>query len=573
MSYILGLGGPYYHDGSACLIDGSGNLIAFVEEERFTRRKHNKDSRSCTRSAAYCLTRAGIRLEEVDEIAVGWNPYWPAPAEYINDADLIQELLHPTAFAGYTPSRLRIIGHHLAHAASAFYPSGFAESAVLVVDGSGDGISTSIFHGTAAGLELIRQFPFSQSLGWFYETAAEHLGLGDWTSSGKLMGLAAYGRPRYSLEFLRSEWECGYLLDLSNYGIGPEEDVADGYADLSYYRRLKQAYAAAFTELGVPAHSRMQAYDVVGGRMAADTGFTQDQADLAASVQSALERSLLHLAHAVLTATGSSRLCIAGGVGLNCSANGVLHRQSGAKHLFVQPVSSDAGCAIGAAMECARQAGGMGLPAAPLTHAALGAAFTDEAICRTLDQLQIRYTYLGGDIANRAAQSLIDGSIIGWFQGPCEAGPRALGHRSILADPRNTTSRDRINRDIKRREMWRPLAPSILSSAAEDLIVDPGPTDFMIVAYEATDWARSVIPATIHVDGSLRPQTVSGETNGCYADLIAIFGTQTGVPALLNTSFNHEDEPIVCTPTDAVRTFFSTPLDALALGGCWVTKE
>ncbi|MGH7481299.1 MAG: carbamoyltransferase N-terminal domain-containing protein, partial [Longimicrobiales bacterium] len=366
MGYMLGLGGPYYHDTSACLVDDTGTIVAFVEEERFTRRKHNKDSRSCTQAAAYCLAQAGIGLHEVDEIAVAWNPGWPQPADHIADLDLIRELLGPSYFSGYTPARLTIIQHHLAHAASAFYPSGFAESAVLVVDGSGDGISTSLYHGTPTGLDVLRQYSFTQSLGWFYETVAEHLGLGDWTSSGKLMGLAAYGQPAYDLSFLRIGHDDGYLLDLSRYGLPPTEDATDDYLNLRYYRRLKHAYAAAYTDLGVPTHRRTPHYDPTTGRMTADTGFTVEQANLAASAQHALERCLLHLARTALTQTGSTQLCVAGGVGLNCTANGVLSRHSGAEHLFVQPAAGDAGCALGAALECLRRAGRLPVPGTPL---------------------------------------------------------------------------------------------------------------------------------------------------------------------------------------------------------------
>ncbi len=572
MGYVLGLGGPYHHDSSACLADDTGAILAFVEEERFTRRKHNKDSRSCAQSAAYCLAKAGIRLEDVGEIVVAWNPGWPERAGHITDRELIRELLAPGYFNGYTPRSLTIVDHHLAHAASAFYLSGFADSVVLVADGSGDGVSTTVYHGTAAGLKVLRQYPFTQSLGWFYETVAEHLGLGDWTSSGKLMGLAAYGQPRHELKFLRTSHDDGYLLDLSRYGL-PAVDETANYTNFTYYNRLKRAYSSAFTDLGVPAHHRPATYDLATGRMIADSGFTPDQADLAASAQHALERCLLQLAKGALTQTRSTRLCVAGGVGLNCSANGVLRQRSGAKALFVPPTPGDAGCAIGAALECLRRAGRLSVPYTPMITTALGPAFTDDQIRETLDRTQIPYSYHGDDIVDPIAHALAAGSIVGWFQGPTEAGPRALGHRSILADPRTIATRDRINRDIKRREMWRPLAPSILAEAAEKLIAEPGPADFMVISYPATDHARATIPATVHVDGSMRPQIVQEATNPRYARLLGAFEAETGVPALLNTSFNHEAEPVVCTPTDALRTFFTTELDALALGGFLITKS
>ncbi|MGH3624626.1 MAG: carbamoyltransferase family protein, partial [Sciscionella sp.] len=542
------------------------------EEERFTRRKHNKDSRSAANAAAYCLGHAGIRLDEVNEIAVAWNPHWPSSADHITDIDLIRELLDPAYFGGHTPARLTIIEHHLAHAASAFYLSGFPDAAVLAVDGSGDGVSTSLYHGTETGLRLVQQFPFTQSLGWFYETVAEHLGLGDWTSSGKLMGLAAYGQPTYDLDFLRVGHDDGYLLDLSRYGLPPELDASGDYLNLAYYRRLKHAYASAFTDLGVPAHRRDRRYDRAAGRMVADGAFTPAQANLATSAQRALERCLVYLARSALAETGNTRLCVAGGVGLNCSANGVLHRSSGASDLFVQPAAGDAGCAVGAALECLRRAGHLAIPGPPMVSAALGPSFDDDTIRDTLDSYQLSHTYHGENIAAPVAQAIAAGSVVGWFQGPAECGPRALGHRSILAAPRTPATRDHINREIKRREMWRPLAPSILDTALKDFVDEPGPADFMIVAYPATDHAQAAIPATVHVDGSLRPQAVNDITNPRFAQLLRAVGTETGTPVVLNTSFNTDTGPMVCTPTDALRTYFSTPLDALAIGGFLLTK-
>ncbi|GLL02125.1 carbamoyltransferase family protein [Dactylosporangium matsuzakiense] len=573
MGYTLGLGGPYHHDASACLVDDAGAIVAFVEEERLSRRKHNKDSRSCTRAAAFCLSSAGIRLPEVSDVVVAWNPHWPVPTDRITDTDLIGEILDPQHFGGYRPAALEIVDHHLAHAASAFYPSGFPESAVLVADGSGDGVSTSLFRGHAGGLELVHQYPFTESLGWFYETVAEYTGLGDWTSTGKLMGLAAYGSPVHEFDFLRVAHD-GYCIDLSGYGL-PAGAVPDGdYRDLAYYRRLKKAYGAAFAALGVSQRRTYAGYDGSSGRFGgAGDGFAAEHLNLAASAQQALEQCLLSLARTALSAADSSRLCVAGGVGLNCSANGVLQRNCGATEFFVQPAAGDAGCAIGAALEHVRRAGRLSVPGVAMRSAALGPAFDDGAIGAVLDACGVRYAYHGDDIVAPVARALAADRIVGWFQGATEAGPRALGQRSILANPGTVASRDRVNCDIKHREMWRPLAPSILAEASAKLITDPGAADFMIVAYQATDEAREVLPATVHVDGSLRPQIVDPMINPLFAGLLRAVGDETGVPAVLNTSFNHEAEPIVCTPIDSLRTFFSTPLDMLAIGGFLVTKD
>ncbi len=571
MATVLGLGGPYYHDASACLVV-DGQVVAFAEEERFSRRKHHKDSRSCAMAAAYCLSEAGITLAEVDEIAIAFNPSWPEPSETCTDAELIAELLDPALFGYHRPRQVTVIEHHLAHAASAFHPSGFAEAAVLVVDGSGDGVSATLAHGTADGLKVLQQFPFSQSLGWFYETVAEHLGLGDWTSSGKLMGLAGYGNPdRYRLDFLTAR-AGGYHLDLSRYGIRPDESVEDQYTDLRYYRRLKTAYATAYTDLGIPPHRRARTY--TDGRIIPDTGYRPEHADLAASAQRLLEQCLTELAREALTATGTTRLCIAGGVGLNCSANGRLAALRGVEELFVQPAAGDAGCAIGAALEVSLRRGDLTLPGPAMTTAALGPAFTPGSIRSALDDFGLPYRDLGDDLATAAAGHLALGRTIGWFQGRMEAGPRALGRRSILADAHDPRSRDHINDSVKNRESWRPLAPALLEETAPDLIGTAVPHPFMIVARPATESARHLIPAAVHTDGTLRPQTVARDDTDPYAALLASFAEQTGrPPALLNTSFNHEREPIVCAPRDAIATFAVGPLDALAIGPFLVRKD
>jgi carbamoyltransferase len=561
---ILGLGGPYYHDASAALVV-DGQIAAFAEEERFSRRKHHKDSRSCATAAAFCLAHAGLRLADVDEIGIAFNPAWPKPADTCQDADLIAELLDPAAFDGHRPKQVRVVEHHLAHAASAFYPSGFPDAAVLVVDGSGDGTSATIAHGTPAGIETLRTFPFTQSLGWFYETVAEHLGLGDWTSSGKLMGLAAYGKPRVPLHFLTPQ-PGGYRLDLSRYGLRPHEPVDDQYTDLRYYQRLKRAYAAAYTDLGIPAHRRARRWDPATGRAVEDPGYLPAHADLAASAQQRLEECLIELADAALAATGTRRLCLAGGVALNCSANGRIAALPEVDELFVHPAAGDAGCGLGAALHLALQRGDLAVPAPPQRSAALGPEFNAASVRAVLDAYHLPYLE-PADLPAQLAEQLADGAVAGWFQGRMEAGPRALGQRSILADPRHRATRDRINDTIKNREPWRPLAPALLTDAAPQLLGTTTEHPFMIVARPATDRAREAIPAAVHIDGTVRPQTVAPDRHDPYAALLAAFAEHTDAPAaLLNTSFNHEAEPIVCTPRDAVRTFAASPLDVLAIG-------
>jgi carbamoyltransferase len=561
------LGGGYYHDASACLVE-DGLIVAFAEEERFSRRKHHRDSRSASRSAAYCLGVAGIRLEEVSQVVIAWNPGWPAPAEEIRDGELIRELLDPAYFGGHVPDRFRLVDHHLAHAASAFYCSGFEEAAIVVVDGSGDGTSTSTWRGTSGGLHRIREYPFTDSLGWFYETVAEHVGLGDWTSSGKLMGLAAYGNPVYDFDFLHEERD-GFRMDLGRYGL-PDLSPAD-YLSGRAYGAVKAAHSTALEALGVPRQPLLVTPDPYGSwRRSVALG--QPQMDLAASAQSVLERCVLNVCTDALRCAGSSRLCLAGGVALNCAMNGVLWRRSGASHLFVQPVAGDAGCAIGAALATSR-ASGM-VTGQRLESVALGPSFSDEVITNVLDSCNVRYQELSHDrLIERLVPRLREGSIVGWFQGALEAGPRALGHRSILADPRSVQVRDRVNREVKAREAWRPLAPSLLESSADRMLEGRGPSEFMIVACRATDAARAMMPGTVHVDGSVRPHVVSRTCDPLYADVIASFSAETDVGALLNTSFNVESEPIVCSPLDALRTFYGSGLDLLVMGNLVVDKD
>ncbi|WP_280299437.1 carbamoyltransferase family protein [Nocardia abscessus] len=556
MGYVLGLGGPYYHDASACLV-ADGQPVAFAEEERFSRIKHHRDSRSAASASAWCLQQAGLRWGDIDEVAVAWNPHWPTPADHITDTELITELLGP-ATGPDRPRRLSIVGHHLAHAASAFYPAGVADAAVIVVDGSGDGMSTSIHHGTATGLRTVRAFPFTQSLGWFYQFATEHAGLGGWTNAGKLMGLAAYGQPRFDLNFLQPT-SSGYHLDLTAYGLAPETDETTRYSDLSYYRDLRRTYGKAFTDAGIPAQPP-----------AGHDAHRAIAADLAASAQLLLQRCLVSVVAAALEETGATAVCLAGGVALNCTTNGILARTPDIESLFVQPAASDAGCALGAALECAHRRGERAVPGPRQTHALLGPSFDNRAIETALHTAGVAYS-TPSDIAVTAARLLAEGKVIGWHHGRAEAGPRALGARSILADPRTTALRDRINLAVKRREFWRPLAPSMLELGAWTT-TPSAPAEFMTVAHDATPAARQQIPGVVHVDGTMRPQRVDPGLQPAYARLIQAFEAETGIGVVLNTSFNGPAEPIVHSPADALRSGARLGLDAIVIGDYLITS-
>lgn len=571
MSLILGLGGPYFHDSSAALITEDGTILAAAEEERFSRRKHNRDSRQCSSAAAFCLAHAGVSLRDVSEVVVAWNPMWPTLNEDSSDSELIREFIDPSYFRGYCPDRVTIVPHHLAHAASSFYLSGFEDAGVIVVDGSGDGVSTTTFKGSTEGLSATTEYPFTQSLGWFYESVAEHIGLGDWSSVGKLMGMAPYGTSRYDFPFANVTND-GYSIDLSMYGLASSRNYQDSYTNMQYYHELKRAYWRCFEDLGIAHQPRAHVYDIQSGRINTPEAshIQQQHADLAASAQEFLERSLLSLARTALRLADSVNLCIAGGVGLNCSANGVLNRESGAKELFIQPAAGDSGCALGCALEVARRRGTLSRKPT-MNSVSLGPQFSNAEIDYVLRKFALDYKECSGEIASETAALLAGGAVVGWFQGRAEFGPRALGFRSILGNPMSVASRDRINRDIKGREMWRPLAPSILNRCANDYVMNLSNADFMIVAATATEQAVKDIPATVHVDGTVRPQFVS-EAHQEYWELLNAFESLTGVGAVINTSFNSDSEPIVNTPGDAIRMFYSSPLDALAIGDFLLTK-
>ncbi len=567
MGYFLGLGGPYRHDASAALIDESGTIVAFAEEERFTRVKSNVGSRAVGHAARYCLEEAGIGLHDLQGVAVGWNYRWPEDERPITSDSLIAEMLPPLMVGG-TVRQIEIVNHHLAHAASTFYCSGYARSAVVIVDGSGDGLSTSIYLGDESGLTLLESMPISQSLGFFYESFSGHIGLGGRSGAGKMMGLAAYGTPRFDFDFVTTD-ETTYHLDLTRYGLPPSGPEVLDYENFTYLRTLKGTYGKAIEELGVDRFVRPPTWSRTRSGFALEMDYLQVHADLAASAQQALERCILAVCRRALELTASDNLCLAGGVALNCSANGFVRRQLPVD-LFVQPVANDAGVAIGAAQELARRAGHTAHPRR-LRDTALGPGFDAGTLRQELERLGVSFSE-PADIADACASALEQNRIVGWFQGRSEAGPRALGSRSILGNPTSSATRERINRRIKHRDAWRPLAPSMLASAAYRYVDDPRSADFMIVAHQATEQAREEVPAVVHQDGSVRPQLVDPSVKPLYANLLSQCESRLGVPVVLNTSFNLENEPIVNSPLDAVRTFSTSELDALAIGPFWVTK-
>jgi carbamoyltransferase len=550
--YVLGLSGGYGHDPAAALVDGS-SVIAAVEEERFTRRKH-AFGQVPVHSVAHCLGAAGIELEELGCIAIAWQPVHPPPWP----TKLHEDLLAHAFFRGRRAPPVEIVSHPLAHAIVAFRASAFEEAAVLIVDGQGDGISTTLAHGTSAGVKLLEHYEIEDSIGFFYWALTTHLGW-EWGEEGKVMGLAPYGSD----------------------GRGPEafELLSDGYAARvrpacaeGHFRRGRAVFAAwrRFIEEahGPPATVHFP-LDPLTQRPRRSLELTDRQRDTAAWGQGELERVLCHLAALAIKRTGSRKLVFGGGSAYNCTANGRLRADPAIEDLYVFPASGDAGTAVGAALAIADPSGTR-IDGAPVEHAAFGPAFGDDDVARLLRDSGIE-ARRSDDVAAETARLIASGRIVGWFQGRMEIGPRALGNRSILASPKSRATRDRVNA-IKGRELWRPLAPSLLADAAGQYLVDGRPAPFMLTATQVREDRRERIPAVVHVDGSCRPQTVNPHAGTRYAELLARVGELTGDPVVLNTSFNIGEEPIVLSPRDAVRSFFVSGLDALVLGNSIVEK-
>jgi carbamoyltransferase len=556
------------HDSSAALVR-DGRLVAAAEEERFTRRKHDGDVP--VNAIAWCLAEARISMRDVDVIAYPDHPFRTGPHSQLAEMtwETLDELIragrarprsriHKAAIAAGTALRIpfdsgmnpmvaegfrvlrerygklpkvRFYGHHEAHAAAAFLTSGFEEAAVVTLDGRGGPISGATWHATKQTLRRTDETPYTNSLGWFYRDCTRYAGLGDF-GEGKLMGLAPYGDRNSQRERVARVIESG----------GSE-----------WFRYKSPPDAAT---LGFPPRGDASVLD-------------QPYPDFAAAVQSALEAGYETAVRATLVEEPSDNLCLGGGVAMNCSANGRLLQSRLAKRIWVFPASGDAGLAVGASLLAARDAGELTRRREDSPY--WGPSWTDdECLAAIRAQPGVSSDYRD-DVAAHAAQRIASGEIVGWFQGRMELGPRALGNRSILADPRTVAMRDKVNR-VKGREQWRPLAPSVLAERAADWFVDVPPNAFMLFAVQCTTLAREKAPGIVHVDGSARPQPVTRELNDRYHDLIAAFERITGVPIVINTSFNAAGEPIVCSPHDALRTFMATDLDALVLGRHVVTK-
>jgi len=573
--YFLGIfeGGV---DPAAGLVS-EGKLLAFAEEERFLRNKHAKGWYP-TRSIRYCLDEAGIGLEDVSAIALNWDvpsytdgtmreffeqlrAEWPVDQRTIGWQNALLKQFSEGAVEARHTTALRkafgatkippIIGipHHYVHAMHAFMQSPFEQALCLTVDGSGDQFCTVLWHCDGDTVVPIYELPMPHSLGWFYAAATEYLGFEAYDGEYKVMGLAAYGKPDPEIRaavgriLYAAEDGIGYRIDPTMIHYGPH-NWSDRFTD----------HLPAL--MGRPPRTENEP-------------LTEWHFNFAYAVQDALEQAAMRLVSYGQRKTGLTNLCISGGVGLNVKMNTRLFEVDGISRIFPHPLCSDSGAAAGAALvACWQQTG---VRPEKLETLALGNEQDDSQIEQMLQRCGIRYER-SNDIAQSVAAELAEGRVVGWFQGRMEAGPRALGQRSILADPRTVESRDRVNAVIKYREPWRPFCPSMKAEAAPEYLEQWDDAPFMVIAFRAKPKLSADAPAIVHVDETVRVQMVRQEVNPLYHRLLDSFEKITGVPVLLNTSFNVKGEPIVCSAVDAVRTFHGTGMDTLALGNFMIRK-
>jgi carbamoyltransferase len=594
--YSLGVS-AFYHDSSAALLV-DGQIIAAAQEERFTRKKH--DPAFPAQAIGFCLAQAGIALSDVDQVIFydkpflrferlletylalaprGFTSFRRAMPVWLREklfqkSLLIQELKKLAPDVRWA-DRLLFSEHHLSHAASAYYPSPFDEAVVLTLDGVGEWTTTSAAIGRGGSLQVLREIHFPHSLGLLYSAFTYHAGFRVNSGEYKLMGLAPYGTPRYA-DLIRQ-----HLIDIKNDG--------------SF--RLNQEYFDYCTGLTM-TNARFDALFGRPARRADHDPIEVFHMDMAASVQQVTEEVVLRLARSLAAETGIKNLCLAGGVALNCVANGKLLADGSFERLWIQPAAGDAGGALGAALiayyshaEAKPRVASSEMDA--MQGAYLGPEFSDDEIAECLTDLGACFHRLDeADLIAQTAAALADGQAVGWFQGRMEFGPRALGGRSILADPRGQETQKTLNLKIKFRESFRPFAPSVLREHLGDWFNLDCDSPYMLLVAEVAEKhrhplgvaeqalqgldqlgvARSDIPAATHVDYSARVQTVHHTTNPRYHALLSHFHLLTGCPVLVNTSFNVRGEPIVNSPNDAFRCFMGTGLDLLAIGNFLLHK-
>lgn len=550
--YVLGINAAF-HDAAAAILK-DGQLIAAAEEERFTHIKHGK--RPIPFSAYelpfhaidYCLKEAGIHLKDVSHIAYSFDPDVNRIGVYPGNDDIFLDAIRHAPhhlvsgyphhlqqrFDGITTNNFtwHFIDHHIAHAASAFLVSPFESAAILVLDGRGENAGTSYYTGKGTDIKKISEVLVPHSLGLLYEAITTHLGFLHSSDEYKVMALASYGKPVY--------------LDAFRNMITVKEDgnyiIESGDFETLFGKARKR-----------------------------NEPLTQHHFDVAHSLQKVLEETVLTLVNWLHNTTSEENLCMAGGVALNCVLNAVIRDKGPFKNVWVQPAAGDAGTALGAALYADMQHRSDAKRTFEMQHAYWGPSFSDEDIETFLKWTKVPYRKLG-NVAEETAGLLAQDQIIGWFQGRMEFGPRALGSRSILASPIHANMQQRLN-EIKDREDFRPVAPVVLEEDAATWFENAGYSPYMLFVYNVKKDKAAQIPAVTHTDGTARIQTVNRQQHQRYYDLINAFKKITGVPVLINTSFNTRGEPVVCTPRDAIECFWTSPFDALVIGSFLLEKQ
>jgi len=560
---ILGIN--HSNDAAAALVV-DGRVVAASQEERFSRLKH--DASFPDRAIDFCLKTQGIALGDLDAVGFFWNPGIHAESPLRR---LTQSVRHHVEYLYGVPARLiprlhervsrmeetihlasgrklpiHFLTHHLCHAAAAFFTSPFEEAAILTADGYGERQSTTIYRGRGLELELLAEIDFPHSIGSLYAALTDYLGFRANSGEGKVMGLASYGRESEYVGKLRkliALTERGFELDLSYF---------------EFFHERPHRYSEKLVALLGPARKPESAVD-------------RRHEDIAFALQAVTEEAMLHLAGMAGRLTGAKNLCVAGGVALNCVANGRLQRETDFEKFFFYPAAGDTGTSVGAALAVEHL-----LHRAPrsmeVASEYLGTGFTSAEVRAVLDRGRLRYHTLQ-DPEVTAARMIADGLIIAWFQGRAEFGPRALGNRSILADPRCKEIKDLLNATVKFREPFRPYAPSVLEESCGKYFGSDVPSPYMLRAYPTRPEMIEVLPAITHVDGTARVQTVSAKQNPRYYRLIKEFGRITGIDCVLNTSFNIRGEPIINTVDEAIKCLMTTGLDALFVEDFLVVKD
>ena len=593
MTAILGIS-AYYHDSAACLLV-DGEIKSAVQEERFTRKRH--DASFPTNSIRYCLSSSGLKSSQIDHVVFYDKPFLKferiletylafAPRGFKSFSTSLPVWLKEKLFQKQvlTKALLPIFGdisekllfseHHLSHAASAFFPSPFENAAILTMDGVGEWVTTSTCLGTGNEIEVVNEIHFPHSLGLLYSAFTYYTGFKVNSGEYKVMGLAPYGEPKYA-SIIRD-----HLIDISDDG-----SFALDMQYFNYCTGLTMTNTKFSDLFGAPARGF-------------DDPLTQREMDLAASVQQVVEEVVLKISRNVRAKTGMKNLCLAGGVALNCVANGVLHRSGIFDEIWIQPAAGDSGGAVGAALAVHH----MGLGATRevsgsrdlMQGSLLGPKYEQFDVESRLKAAGAVFEVLNdSQLVSQTALALANGKSVGWHQGRMEFGPRALGSRSILADPRSPTVQKRLNLQVKKRESFRPFAPSVLredvdqwfnlamdspymllvANVAPQKLLEPAHQDLEKTGIERLEVQRSVIPAVTHVDNSARVHTISKDVNPRFHQLISEFKNLTGCPVVVNTSFNVRGEPIVESPEDALRCFMRTDIEVLVVGNCFLTKS